>query len=372
MMINRRPFLLLLLLALPASGYIEALTSFKGVLQESDVIARGVIDAVSLEKKAIILRPTKNLKGKCGYEKIKIDLGAGEGWHPEAVLRHCTVGAPVTIFYHKAENSEKAAIALIYNNRFFMSVLGGDEFWRFAKVELAMNRVYHGTAEELNDAVLKMLSGRTKPPAPNAQLRPWTKETLAALAPPPKEGEKWAEFDAAKAFKLEKTLAPDPEGFLQYWLVAGPLAPEPARMAPNGTPKDGDKYYDASWKAHQAGEYFVDLAAFASDLGRDAAKSEFLGFTYLFCEQETAELVLAVGSDEKSHWRLNGDVVADVEKSQTLARDLVRSKPVTLHKGQNLLWFSLENKANPAAVCARFLDKDGKPFRNFVNDSSPR
>ena len=57
-MINRRALVLVPLLAfgLPALAYIEALTSFKGVLQESDVIARGVIDAVSLEKKVVILR----------------------------------------------------------------------------------------------------------------------------------------------------------------------------------------------------------------------------------------------------------------------------------------------------------------------------
>src|SRR5438552_3861491 len=145
-MINRRALVLVPLLAfgLPALAYIEALTSFKGVLQESDVIARGVIDAVSLEKKVVILRVGKNLKGKCAYERIKIDIGAGEAWHPEAVLRHATVGAPVTIFYHKAENSDKAAIALIYNNRIFMSAQGGDECWRLANVELATNRVHHG------------------------------------------------------------------------------------------------------------------------------------------------------------------------------------------------------------------------------------
>jgi hypothetical protein len=374
MMIKRRPLFLvpLLALGLSAFGYIEALTSFKGVLQESHVVARGVIDAVSLEKKIIILRSTKNMKGKC-VEKIKIDMNTGEAWHPDAALRHAVVGAPVTIFYHKVENSEKVDVALVYNNRFFMSVLGGDDFWRFAKIELAMNRVYSGTAEELNDQVLKMLSGRTKPPAPNAQLRPWTKESLAALPPPPKEGEKWAEFDAAKAFKLEKTFAPDPEGFLQYWLLAGPIPIEKEISRPEGTPKEGDKLAgEHPWKAYQSSEFLVDLAAFAAEAGRDASKSRFVGVTYLFAEQEAGDLQLAMSSDEESTWWLNGRELGKFESGREFTKDKFGMKSVSLAKGRNILTVVAVNKANPAAICARFLDKDGKPFRNFVNDSSPR
>ena len=368
----KRAFLLVPILALPALGYIEALTSLKGVLQESDVIARGVVDAVSVEKKVVILKVTKSVKGKSAYERIKIDLGAGDAWHPEAAIRHATVGTPVSIFYHKAENSDKAAVALVYANRFFMTCQGGDEVWRFSKIELAMNRVYHGTAEELNDLVFKILSGRTKPQAPNAQLRPYTKETLAALPPPPKEGEKWPEFDVAKAFKLEKTFAPDAEGFLQYWLLAGPFPQDMEMRFPEGAPKEGDAFYKGAWKAHQSGEFSVDLCAFAAESGRDAAKSVFLGISYLFCEQDLPGVVLAAGSDEGSQWMLNGGPVAKVEEPKAFAKDLARSKPVTLKKGRNVLVMSAENKAGPAAVCARFLDKEGKPVRSFANDSSPR
>jgi hypothetical protein len=367
----KRALFFTVLLALPALGYIEALTSLKGVLQESDVIARGVIDAVSQEKKVVILRVTKSVKGKSAYERIKIDMGAGDAWHPEAALRHATVGTPVAVFYHKVENSDKAAVALVYANRFFMTCQGGDEVWRFSKIELAMNRVFHGTAEELNDLVLRILSGRMKPQAPNTQLRPYTKEILAALPTPPKEGEKWTEFDAAGAFKLEKTFAPDAEGFLQYWLLAGPI-PESEEWKSPVAPKEGDKIASMPLKAHQAAEYFVDLSAFASESGRDAAKSRFFGATYLFCEQELPEVRLAAGSDEGSRWELNGEAVVTVPDLHALAKDQALSKPLTLKKGRNLLMMVLDNKANPASACARFLDRDGKPVRGFTNDSSPR
>ena len=195
-----RALLLLPLLALPALGYIEALTAMSGVVKESDVILKGTVDAVSAEKKVLILKVGKAVKGKTAYERIRIDMGAGEAWHPEAALRHAVVGTPVSIFYRKADNSEKAQISLLYLNRFFMTAQGGDEVWRFSKIELAMNRVYHGTPEELGTLMEKVVAGRVKPPVPNAQLKPWTKEALEALAPPPKEGEKWADFDPAAVF----------------------------------------------------------------------------------------------------------------------------------------------------------------------------
>jgi len=193
----------LLALALPALGYIEALNSLKGVFQESDVIARGIVDAVSTEKKVIILKVAKSMKGKSVYERIKIDLNAGEGWHGDAVLRHATVGSSVSVFYHKGQDTDKAAVSLIYLNRFFLTAQPDDVMWRLGKIELAMSKVYHGTAEELNELAGKILSGRSKPPEPKIDLKPFTKEILDTLPPPPKEGEKWAEFDASNVLKAK-------------------------------------------------------------------------------------------------------------------------------------------------------------------------
>jgi len=187
--------------ALPAMAYIEALNSLKGVFTESDVIARAVVDAVSAEKKVVILKIAKNIKGKCVYEKIKIDLNAGEGWSPDVVLRHATPGSAVPVFYHKDKNTDKPVLSLIYFNRFFVTAQPDDVMWRLGKIELAMSKVYHGTAEELIDLAPKIHSGRSKPPEPSATLKDYTKEILEALPPPPKEGEKWADFDAEKILK---------------------------------------------------------------------------------------------------------------------------------------------------------------------------
>lgn len=190
--------LALLLLALPAPAYIEALTSLGGVIKESDVVLRGTVDAVSLEKKVVILKVGAPVKGQTSYERIRIDLNAGEAWHPDVVLKHAVVGTPVSIFYKKAENSEQAHLAMIYLNRIFLSALGGDPVWRFTKIETGMNKVYLGTPPELADLVARIQTGRAKAPAPVATLKPWTKEALEALPLPPKAGEAWTPLEAAK------------------------------------------------------------------------------------------------------------------------------------------------------------------------------
>ena len=190
-------------LATPALAYIEALKSLAGLYKETDVIARGVIDAVSVEKKVMIVKVGKTLKGKTAYERIKINLGAGDGWHGDAAVRHAIVGAPVALFYHKAENSDKAGLGMVYVNRFFLTLQPDDEMWRMMRIEVGMNKVFAGTVDELVEVSGKVLSGRSKPPAANEDYKPFTREILDALPLPPKEGEKWADFDAAKAFKAQ-------------------------------------------------------------------------------------------------------------------------------------------------------------------------
>jgi len=191
----------MLALALPAPAYIEAMKELKGLFMESDVVARGVVDAVSVEKKVVILKIAKSMKGKSAYEKIRIDLNTGPEWHPDAVLRHATAGAAVSVFYHKGKDTDKAEISIIYLNRFFLTAQPDDTIWRLGQIQTGMSKVYTGTAEELNELTPKLLQGRIKYPEPRNDFKPYTREILEQLAPPPKEGEKWSDFDPAKHLK---------------------------------------------------------------------------------------------------------------------------------------------------------------------------
>jgi len=187
--------------ATPALAYIENVKSMKALYDETDVIARGVVEKVSVEKKVMIVKVGKTLKGKPVYEQIKVNLGAAEGWHGEAAVRHAVVGSPVALMYHKAKDSDKADIGVVYVNRFFLMLQPDDEMWRLTRIEVGMNKVYAGTVDELTELTGKVLAGRAKAPASNDAWKPYTKEILDAMPLPPKEGEKWGEFDPAKAFK---------------------------------------------------------------------------------------------------------------------------------------------------------------------------
>jgi hypothetical protein len=82
-------------------------------------------------------------------------------------------------------------------------VQADEEMWRLMRIELGMNKVYAGTVDDLVELSGKVLSGRTKAPAAKDDYKPYTREILDALPLPPKEGEKWADFDPAKAFKAQ-------------------------------------------------------------------------------------------------------------------------------------------------------------------------
>src|SRR5688572_7046431 len=190
-MIKRASLLAVALgLALPALAYIETPASLTALVKESPVVVRGTVDAVSAEKKVVILKIAKPVKGKTAYEKIRIELNAAEGWQADAALRSAVIGTPVTVFYTVAEGSDRAAFGMIYLNRFFLKAKAGDPMWTLLNLEPAMNKVFLGTPDELADLVGKIVAGRAKAPSALAY-KPWTKEQIGALPPPPKEGEAW-------------------------------------------------------------------------------------------------------------------------------------------------------------------------------------
>jgi hypothetical protein len=190
-------------LALPAPAYIETPSTQAALVKESAVVVRGAVDAVSPEKKVLLLKVAKPVKGKTAYDRVRIDLSAAEAWQADAALKSAVVGTPVTVFYTLVENSDRAAFSMIYLNRLFLKAKAGEAAWTFLNLEVAMNKVFLGTPEELADLVAKVVSGRAKAPAPNA-FRPWTRELIAALPPPPKEGEAWPAFDPAAVFQAAK------------------------------------------------------------------------------------------------------------------------------------------------------------------------
>jgi len=165
----------------PAAAYIETLYPLQQFIAESEVIAEGVVEKVDAKRSLCTVRITKSIKGKCHYELVRLNIGAGQEWHPDAVMPHLVAGAPAVIFYNAERRAE------IYVNRFFLQ-LSGDAgqppekaWWSFNHIEVHCNRTYNGTAEELSKLLCDIQAGKAKPPAADPKAPPITKDAFRAL-----------------------------------------------------------------------------------------------------------------------------------------------------------------------------------------------
>jgi hypothetical protein len=188
-----------------SSAYIEELYSLAQFISKSEVIAEGAIEKVDPKTQTCFVKIARSLKGRCGYETIRMSMGGGQEWHPEVVMRHLKVGAPAVIFYNEERRAE------IYINRFFCQLYGDASqppekaWWTFTHIEIHCNRTFAGTAEELSRTVSDVVAGKAKPPPPDTRLPAITPVHLRLLPvwgePPGALPASFAKRDAPKGPK---------------------------------------------------------------------------------------------------------------------------------------------------------------------------
>jgi hypothetical protein len=186
-----------------------------------------------------------------------------------------------------------------------------------------------------------------------------------------------------------KKLKPDDEGFIRNWVVLDPIKVDD-KVANNdeesckeiiqkdyvkadAQPKDGDKVKvddkELTWHAVQSKNYDLDLLETAA--GKPADNVVFLGVAYVVADKDLEKVVLAIGSDDDSLWKVNGQEVIRVYASRGVEKDQDKSKPLTLKKGLNVVKFAVINGGGPSGAAARFLDKDGKPIKDLTILTAP-
>ena len=367
---------LLALARLDGHAYVEALYPLQQVLAESTVIAEGKVESHDPQKKIATVKIGKTIKGKCTYDLIRITYGGGQFWHPEAVPKHFVRGAPTLIFYNDAKQAE------MYMGRFFIQLYGDagappeKAWWSMTHIEIRMNRTFNGTVPQLSETVQKVLGGKAKPPAPDPKIPPIDKPHVAAL---PAHGEAVDEAKLPLSFrkydpnaKADASLVPvNPEGFVQRWLVLGPISLGAEAADPNAAfnkeripgqkavkPAQKDKASaggtEFKWEAADSSDFFIDLGA--------AENSMNLIVSYIVSEEDVAEAALLTGSDDAAVWWLNGVEVQRFLGGRPCAKDQDRTaKPVALKKGLNVLMAAVINGGGPTGACARFVNKAGQP-----------
>jgi hypothetical protein len=180
------------------------------------------------------------------------------------------------------------------------------------------------------------------------------------------------------------TKAPDEEGFMRRWLLLEPIgvngltdsavqAAVKREYFPNqftGVPREGDKVKvagsDLTWHAIDTNLYNINLYHFAYALGKPTSNVLFWAVTIVDCPNELKDVRLAIGSNAASVWWVNGkEVIGIYGDRQTVIDDGV-SKRLTLKKGLNVVRCAVVNGGGATDFCARFLDKEDAPVKNFT------
>lgn len=178
--------------------------------------------------------------------------------------------------------------------------------------------------------------------------------------------------------------APDSEGFIQRWLILEPIPsfgltdsavqtavkkdyfPEQLTVIP----RDGDQVAVGedilTWHAVDTNEYNVNLYYYAYNLGKPTSNVLFWAVTVVNFREEMHDMRLSIGSNAASIWWVNGkEVIGIYNDRQTVIDDGV-SKRLTLKKGKNIIRCAVINGGGATDFCARFLDRNNKPFRDFT------
>jgi hypothetical protein len=186
------------------------------------------------------------------------------------------------------------------------------------------------------------------------------------------------------------TKAPSEEGFIQRWLV---LEPIPISISSNAAltdswvqrtvkaeyfanqltviPRDEDKVTAASgaqvmWHAVDTSVYNVNLYHFAYALGKNQFNAIYWAVTVIDCPEEMKEVRLLAGSNAASIWWVNGQEVIDLYGDRHMMVDDGASKRLTLKKGANVVRVAVVNGPGVSDFCARFVNEDNVPVKNFV------
>jgi hypothetical protein len=184
--------------------------------------------------------------------------------------------------------------------------------------------------------------------------------------------------------RAAETLKPDAEGYIRHWVM---LAPIPLGEDDTGSeaifrqqirdeaalrPKAGDKVTvggkELTWQNITAVTNHFDFNAVLKTVNDRAAG---YAVTYIECETERPDMILAVASNDEGRIYFNGVDIYVWSEPRTLMLDAPDKGKVTLKKGLNVFVFKVINEANAWQGSMRLLDKSGAPLNNVTIKLSP-
>ena len=178
-------------------------------------------------------------------------------------------------------------------------------------------------------------------------------------------------------------LQPDSDGYIRDWLMLAPIALAEGETGSEAIfkeqikdeamlrPKAGDKLQirgkQLTWKNTTAATNYFDFAASVNTLGE---KEVGYAVTYIECETERPDVIMAVASNDQGRIYFNGVDIYIWSDPRTLVLDSEKGR-VTLKKGINVIVFKIINEQGNWQGAMRFLDKAGAPLKDLKIKLSP-
>ncbi len=178
-------------------------------------------------------------------------------------------------------------------------------------------------------------------------------------------------------------LRPDSDGYIRHWLMLAPVAIRDGETCadallkdqiPNEAalrPKAGDKVKvggkELTWREVTAATNYFDFNETLKSINDHVA-----GYmvTYVECDQDTPDVVLAVASNDQGRIYFNGVDIYAFTEPRPLMLDADKGK-VTLKKGLNAFVFKVTNEQNSWQGAMRVMNKSGAPLKNIRIKLSP-
>jgi hypothetical protein len=186
-----------------------------------------------------------------------------------------------------------------------------------------------------------------------------------------------ASAGASDALKL------DSEGYIRDWIMLAPIALPEGESGADAVfreqikneialrPKSGDTVKigakELTWQNVTASTNYFDFNATLKTVNDHAA-----GYivTYVECETEKPDVIMAVASNDEGRIYFNGVDIYAFNEPRTLMLDADKGK-VTLKKGLNVIVFKVINELNSWQAAMRLLDKSGAPLKDITIKLAP-
>ncbi len=178
-------------------------------------------------------------------------------------------------------------------------------------------------------------------------------------------------------------LRPDAEGYIRHWVMLAPVAIREGETCAEALlkeqikdesalrPKAGDKVKvggkDLVWQNITASTNYFDFNEVLKSINDHVA-----GYmvTYIECEKEMPDVIVAVASNDQGRIYFNGVDIYAFTEARPLMLDADKGR-VTLKKGVNVMVFKVTNEQNSWQGAMRFLDKAGAPVKDLKIKLSP-